>query len=77
LVGALGVTEYATARQAAEAARLGSYSYMALVRVWLDSFAAAAQSAGGLWQLLVGIAAAIFALAVATNLLARVTRRLA
>jgi len=77
LVSAIGKPETASPLQMAEAMRLGSHSYMALVRSWLDNFEAASQSAGGLWQLLVGVAAAIAALAVATNLLARLTRRLA
>ncbi len=77
LVAASDGMKSAATPQAAEALRLGSCSYMALVRAWLNSFEAAAQSAGGLWQLILGIVAVIAALAVATNLLARLTRRLA
>jgi len=77
LVGVMGKPEAALPQQVAEALRLGSTSYMALVGSWLDSFEAASQGAGGLWHLLVGVAAVIAALAVATNLLARLTRRLA
>ena len=77
LVSAIGKPETASTLQISEAIRLGSHSYMALIRSWVTSFEAASQGAGGLWQLLVGVAAAIAALAVATNLLARLTRRLA
>gem|GEM_PF-2683195 len=77
LVSAIGKPEFATQLQMAESARLGSHSYMALIRSWLNSFEVASQGAGGLWQLLLGVTAVIAALAVATNLLARLTRRLA
>ncbi len=77
LVGVIGKPEIASPLQMAETLRLGSHSYIALVRCWLDSFEAVSLSAGGLWQLLVGVAAVIAALAAATNLLARLTRRLA
>jgi len=78
LVGPAFSLSSATAAGAArEAARLAGGTYFGLVHSWLRSFESAVVSGGGLLQLLFGLSAAMAALALATVLLARLTRRLA
>lgn len=60
-----------------EIARLAASSYPALIHSWLHAFEAGASSAAGLVQLSFAVLAAVAAVALALNLISRLTRRLA